>query len=89
MKIKEEFVLQEVADEYIVVPVADEAERLHGIIKLNETGAFIWKCISQKDMSYDEIEKELVSEYSVSLDKAASDLKAFIEQIRGMGCLEE
>ena len=43
MKIKDNYVLQTMADEYIVVPVGEEADRVHGIIKLNETGAFLWK----------------------------------------------
>lgn len=89
MRIKDGFVLQEVADEYIVVPVAEEAERLHGIIKLNETGALIWKCLSQKDLSHEEIERKLISEYNIELGKAASDINAFVEKIREMGCLDE
>ena len=43
MKIKDNYVLQEVAKEYLVVPIAEEADRLQGIIRLNESGAFLWK----------------------------------------------
>lgn len=89
MKTKECFVLQEIADEYIVVPVAEEAEKLRGVIRLNETGAFIWKLISQKDMDFDDIQKELMQQYDIDSDKAQNDLHVFIEKIKEMDCLEE
>ena len=89
MKIKDHFVLQEIADDYIAVPVAEEAERLKGIIKVNETGAFIWRILTDKDMSAEELVKELTSKYGIEPEKAQSDVDDFIMQIREMGCLEE
>ena len=40
MKIHDGFLLREVAGNYIVMPVGAAAERLNGMIKLNETSAF-------------------------------------------------
>lgn len=89
MKIKEHFVLQDIADDHIVVPVAEEAERLKGIIKVNETGAYIWRILTDKEMSTEELVKELISIYDIEPKKAQSDVDGFIRQIREMGCLEE
>ena len=65
MKIKDNYVLQTMADEYIVVPVGEEADRVHGIIKLNETGAFLWKRMAGEKTSSEELEGILMAEYPV------------------------
>lgn len=89
MKIKEHFVLQEIADDYIAVPVAEEAERIKGIIKVNETGAYIWNLLTDKNMNSEELVKALISKYEIEPEKARSDVDGFIQQIREIGCLEE
>ena len=42
MKIKEGFILREVAGNYIVVAVGSAVKQFNGVITLNETGAFLW-----------------------------------------------
>ena len=88
MKIKSHFVLQEVADEHLVVPVAEEGIRLHGIITLNDTGAFLWKILSEHESAEDELIKELVSEYQIDEATAREDVKAFLETLDSYGCFE-
>lgn len=87
MKIKENFVLQEILDDYLVVPVGKEANQLHGIIKLNETGAFLWKHLSAKDYSRDDIIHLLQLEYDVDQLKASSDVDDFLDKIKRIGCV--
>lgn len=87
MKIKEGFVLQELVDEYIVVPVGDEADRIHGVIRLNETGAFLWNLLSQKDQTAEDLVTELTREYLTDPDTAKGDVAGFIESIKELGCL--
>ena len=89
MKIKDNFVLQAIADEFIVVPIADDAERLHGIIKLNETGAFLWKYLSEHSVSKDELAHVLQAQYGIQIEKAIVDTDDFINQIDGLGCIEK
>ena len=42
MKVSNEFILREVAGEYILVPVGAAAVKFNGLITLNEIGAFIF-----------------------------------------------
>ena len=42
MKIKEGFLLRQVGENHIVVPVGSQSVDFRCIITLNETGAFIW-----------------------------------------------
>ena len=60
MKIKDGFVLTEAAGNSLVVAVGDMADKFSGYIKLNSTGAFIWKLIEKKDLSVDELDFELI-----------------------------
>ena len=43
MKIKQGFMLREVAGNYVVVAVGEASKKFNGVINLNESGAFIWK----------------------------------------------
>ena len=47
MKIKDDFVLKKLAGSYVVVPVRTRAVDFSGIIKLTETGAFLWKLLEK------------------------------------------
>ena len=46
MKIKKGFVLRVVGGEHVVVPVGEMSKQFHGMINLNETGAFLWRFFS-------------------------------------------
>ena len=84
MKLNQEFVLREVAGEYIVIPLTGLGDRFNGLITLNETGAFIWKQIEQ-EKEQDEIVNALLEEYEVSREQAArnvADLCAQLKKLR-------
>ena len=48
MKIKKGFVLRVVGGENVVVPVGEMSKSFHGMINLNETGAFLWRFFSEE-----------------------------------------
>ena len=87
MIIKDGFVLQELVDDYIVVPVGDKADQIHGIIKLNSTGAFLWKLLSQNDQTEESLVKALTEQYTTDLGTAREDVTDFINVIKAYGCL--
>ncbi len=63
MKIKDGYLLREVAETNVVVPVG-AALNFSGMITLNGTGAFLWKQLSQ-DTTEDRLQKALLEEYEV------------------------
>ena len=75
MKVKEGFILRQVGINYVLVPTGQTAD-FSNIVTLNETGAFIWKCL-EKAMSLDEIAEELHREYDVDLARAKTDVKKY------------
>ena len=89
MKISENYVLQRVIDEYIAVPVGEEAGKLKGVIKLNETGAFLWEKLCQKNNTMEELVDALMSEFSVERERAKIDVETFTAHLEGIGCLKK
>ena len=86
MRIKDNYVLQEVADEYIVVPLGEEADRVEGILYLNHVGAFLWKML-EKDESEDSLVAAMVNKYDVEENVARRDVMTFLNELNRIGCL--
>ena len=87
MKIKKGFVLRVVGGENVVVPVGEMSKKFHGMINLNETGAFMWKFFSD-DHTIDEGVSALCGEYEVEEDRARADIQKFIDTLSENGFLE-
>ena len=80
MKIKDNFILRKLVDDYVVVPVGSGTCDFDGIITLNETGAFLFERL------LDGAEKEdlltsMLSEYEIDEKTAAFDIEAFIKKL--------
>ena len=88
MKINENFVLRQLADTWVVLPLADKTIDFNGMITLNESGVLLWNALEQgADM--DMLVKLLTSEYDVSDAQARTDVVEFVEKLRSSGCLEQ
>jgi len=88
MKIKNGFVLRRVLDEAIVIPSGEASKSFNGMIKLNDTAAFIWEAIAG-GKSLPEIAKSLSEEYGISVEKATEDANKMIEKLLTEGFLEK
>lgn len=51
MKIKEGFIIRQVGGENIVVPIGKMGKDFHGMIKLNDSGAFLRKSTRKRKPS--------------------------------------
>ena len=80
MKIKEGFILREVAGSYLVVAVGKAVKEFGGVVNLNETGAFLWKLL-EKSSTESEMVDALLSEYDVDRDTSEKDVKAFTDKL--------
>ena len=88
MKIKSGFVIEKVGDGYLAVAVGDRADEFSGLVRMNSTGAFLWKLIEEEDKSADELVAALLDEYEVERELAAADVLRFEKQLRDGGILE-
>ena len=88
MKIKENFLLRQVADTWVVMPIGQEMLDFNGMLTLNETGAFLWQRL-QEGADLEGLVKALTAEYDVSAEIARADAEEFCQKIRSAGCAEE
>ena len=87
MKIKDGFILREVADSYIVVAVGEAVKSFNGVINLNETGALLWKTLQNGAEEKDLVEA-LLNEYEVEKELAETDVKLFITKLTEAGLIK-
>lgn len=88
MKIKDGFVLKNVANSYIVVPLGSRVVDFSSIIKLNDTGAFLWNILSENNVSADYLLDRIIDEYDVDFDTAHADINRFIIKLKDTDLLE-
>lgn len=86
MRIKEGYLLRQIAGTAVVVPVGDVD--FNGMLTLNETGSFLWTQL-QRDVTEDALVDALLEEYEVTKEAARTDTAAFLSKLREVGLLEE
>lgn len=80
MKLKEGFVLRQVAGENVVIPTGD-ALNLNVMITLNDTGAFLWKLLEQ-ETDEDAMVAATLEEYDVDEASARAHVSAFVAKLK-------
>lgn len=81
MYVSKNFIVREIAGDYIVVPTGEEALKFNGLITLNEVGAFLWKKL-QEDVELEALVKAVCEEYEVEEETALEDVKEFLQILR-------
>lgn len=87
MKIKDGFLLREVAGSHIVVPLGGAAD-FGGMMTLNPVGAFLWSAL-EADTDEKALTEKILAEYDIDEVTAARDVHIFIEKLRAVGLLED
>ena len=88
MKIKDGFVLKEIAGSYVVVPVGQNLVDFSSMITTNETGAFLWQEL-QNGADKEELLKKIMAEYEgVSEEEVIADIDEFISSLKENNILE-
>ena len=80
--------LVEVAGENVVIAVGDAAKEFKGMIRLNPTGAFLWKLL-EKDTDEAAMVDAMLESYETDKETAKKDISAFVNSVRAAGLLDE
>lgn len=88
MKASKDFIMREIAGEFILVPVGAAAVKFNGLITMNELGKFIFDLLTE-ERTVQELAEKITGEYDVSLETAISDTEEFLQQLREIGALVE
>ena len=85
MKIKEGFLLRQVAGQTVVLPCGEDMD-LNMMITLNDTGAFLWQLL-QEETDEAAMVKALCAEYEVDGQTAANAVAGFVAKLNENGFL--
>ena len=88
MKVSDEFVLRQVADEFLLIPVGAAALRISGMISLTESGYLLYQQL-QSGCDRDQLIRVLLETYDVEAAEAAADVDAFLDKMRKLRILED
>ena len=88
MKQNPNFLLRQVAGSTVVVPVGPAAKRFPGMMRLNESGQFLWELL-QNNKTEQELVDAMMVRYEVGFQQATQDVAAFLTRLRSVGALDE
>ena len=89
MKLSNNWVRTELSGEYGAVLCGMDASSFQGIVKLNETGKFIWDRISAGNTEREIAEQMTIEYMGLSMDQAVKDVRGVIHVLQREGLLEE
>lgn len=87
MILNKNFALRNIANTWVVLPLAEKTVDFNGMLKLNDTGVLLWNALEQ-GADRDTLVKALTDEYDVSRETALADVDEFLNTLIRIGCIE-
>lgn len=87
MKIKNGFMLREIAGTWIVVPIGQRVVEFNGLMTLSEAGAILWRKL-EAGATMDELAAAILEDYDVDEKTARDDVQEFVAGVEDKGLLE-
>ena len=88
MKRNSDFLLRDVADTLVIVPVGKATVDFPGMITVNSTGAYLWELL-ENPQTMQTLVQAIVDRYEVNEGQAVTDVKAFVENLIHVGAITE
>ena len=88
MKRSADFLLREVADTQVLVPLGAAMVNFPGMVTLNGTGVYIWEQLEQ-EQTIESLIQAVVDHYAIDKDTAAKDVAAFVAKLIPIGAIVE
>lgn len=86
MKQSPDFLLRDVADSLVLVPVGAATERFPGMITLNETGKMLWEALAT-EQTVESLTALILEEYQVTAERARQDVQVFVDKLCAAGAV--
>ena len=85
MKLKYNFVVNQVADKMVAVAVGGDLETFNGFIKMNDIGAEIFE-ILKEDVTLEEVIAKMAEKHpEATLEEATEEVTKFVKQLQEAG----
>lgn len=86
MRVEKEFVLREIAGDYIIIPTGKTVLEFNGLVTVNEVGVSLWKML-QEEVTFEELVTGILEEYDVDETVAREDIREFLDHMIEGGIL--
>lgn len=87
MKIKNGFMLRKVGEQNVVVAVGEASRSFNGIIRLNDSGKYLWEKLSQETTEA-QLLSDMLNDYNIDEATAKADIERFVAELKKAGILE-
>lgn len=88
MKRNPDFLLRNVADSLVLVPVGEATKTFPGMATMNATSAKLWQWL-ETEQTPESLTKALCAEYDVDESRAAADVALYLEKLTEIGAIIE
>lgn len=78
MKLKDGFMMRQLGDQHVVVPIGLQTNTFKGMIKLNDTAATLWSALSKEEQSENQLADLLVDRFGIDQETALTDVQDFL-----------
>jgi hypothetical protein len=79
MKTRKGYILRSLGKEFVLVAEGLDAVDFSRMISLNESAAFLWKSVEDKDFEAETLVELLLDEYGITRDVAEKDVAALLQ----------
>jgi hypothetical protein len=86
MKLKPGFITHKVGKEQMMVAAGPAAKSFHGLVRSNETAAFIVDCL-KKETTEEAIVDAMLEQYEAPRETVEQDVHRVVEKLREIGAL--
>ena len=87
MKLKTGFITHTIGKEQMMVATGPAGKDFHGLVRSNETAAFIVDCL-KKETTEEEIVAAMLEEYDAPKEVISKDVHRIVEKLLEIGALE-
>lgn len=89
MKLRKGYSLRSLGKEFILVAEGPEAVDFSRMVSMNESAAFLWKEVLDKDFDAEMLTNLLTDNYDIARETAQNDVAALLESWSAAGLIEE
>ena len=80
------FLIREVADERVAVPIGDAVRKFSGVISLNDSAAFLLRLL-HTEQTPESLLSEMLNEFEIDEATAKQDITEFLSIMDSLGLL--
>ncbi len=88
MKLNDNYIMTELGEDGVLIPIGKMAASFRGILRLNKTAVFVVNCLMH-DTTTEQIVDALCEEYEAERSAVEIDVNKALDKLREMGAIQE